>query len=88
MKIEQILNAVDHTQLAQSSTEKDIISLCDEAIKYGCGSVCIAPAYVKFASEYAKKKVKICTVIGFANGYNATAVKCFETKDVDLALVG
>lgn len=25
--------------------------------------------------------MKICTVIGFPNGYNTTAVKVFETKD-------
>ena len=26
-------------------------------------------------------KLPICTVIGFPNGYNTTAVKVFETKD-------
>ena len=26
-------------------------------------------------------KLPICTVIGFPNGYNTTAVKCFETAD-------
>ena len=28
-----------------------------------------------------KGKIPICTVIGFPNGYNTTAVKCAETED-------
>lgn len=31
--------------------------------------------------EYAGDKLTLCTVIGFPNGYNTTAVKVFETKD-------
>mgnify|MGYP000791662195 FL=1 len=31
--------------------------------------------------EYVAGKLPICTVIGFPNGYNTTAVKVFETKD-------
>ncbi|MFI3140749.1 MAG: deoxyribose-phosphate aldolase [Clostridia bacterium] len=81
MDINQILAKVDHTQLAQGATFEDIKTLCDDAIKFGCASVCIAPSYVKSASEYVKAKIKICTVIGFPNGYNTTAVKCFETKN-------
>lgn len=81
MKIEQILSKVDHTQLLQGAVADDIYSLLDDAIKYNCASVCIAPSYVKTASEYAKGRIKICTVIGFPNGYNTTATKCFETKD-------
>ncbi len=81
MDINQILNKVDHTQLAQAATFEDIKTLCDDAIKFNCASVCIPPSYVKSASEYVKGKIKICTVIGFPNGYNTTAVKCFETKN-------
>jgi deoxyribose-phosphate aldolase len=31
--------------------------------------------------EYVGNRMKVCTVIGFPNGYNTTAVKVFETKD-------
>lgn len=41
----------------------------------------IPAAYVKQAAEYVEGKLPICTVIGFPNGYNTTAVKVFETKD-------
>lgn len=81
MDIKEILNKVDHTLLSQSATWEDIKAICDDGIKFGCASVCIPPSYVKKAAEYVNGKIKICTVIGFPNGYNSTAVKCFETSD-------
>ncbi|MGN1096145.1 MAG: deoxyribose-phosphate aldolase, partial [Eubacteriales bacterium] len=56
-------------------------SICDDGIKYHTASVCIPPCFVKKAAEYACGKIKICTVIGFPNGYNTTNVKCFETSE-------
>ena len=50
-------------------------------MKYHTASVCIPPSFVKEAKEYVGENLKICTVIGFPNGYNTTAVKCFETED-------
>lgn len=79
MDIKEILSRVDHTVLSQTATWDDIKALCDDGIKYGCASVCIAPCFVKKAKEYVGNDLKICTVIGFPNGYNTTAVKTFET---------
>lgn len=76
-----ILSKTDHTLLAQGADFEQIKALCDDAIKYGTASVCIAPSFVKAAKEYVGDKMKICTVIGFPNGYNTTSVKCFETHD-------
>lgn len=81
MELSDILSKVDHTMLAQSSTWDDIRVLCDDGIKYGCASVCIPPSFVKKAKERVGDKIKICTVIGFPNGYVTTAVKCFETAE-------
>lgn len=81
MEIKEILSKCDHTLLAQTATWDEIKAICDDGIKYQTASVCIPPCYVKQASEYANGRVKICTVIGFPNGYNTTAVKEFETKD-------
>ncbi len=80
MDIKEILSKVDHTVLFQGATWEDIKNLCDDGMKYSCASVCIPPSYVKKAKEYVKDNLKICTVIGFPNGYNTTAVKCFETS--------
>ncbi|MCR5836562.1 MAG: deoxyribose-phosphate aldolase [Lachnospiraceae bacterium] len=75
---EQILNKVDHTLLKPESTWEQIKKICDEGIEYKTASICIPPSFVKQAFDYVKGEVKICTVIGFPNGYNETAVKCFE----------
>lgn len=76
---EEILKKVDHTLLKQTATMKDIEKICDDAIANNTASVCIPPVYVKQAKEYVKGKMKICTVIGFPNGYNTTSTKVFET---------
>lgn len=81
MDVKSILAKCDHTLLGQTATFDDIKKLCDQAIKYQTASVCIPPCYVKAAKEYTCGKLAICTVIGFPNGYNTTAVKCFEAKE-------
>lgn len=81
MNINEILKKVDHTVLSQTAKWEDIKQLIDDGIKYQTASVCIPPSYTKDAFEYAKGKIKICTVIGFPNGYNTTETKVFETKD-------
>lgn len=81
MDIKKILSACDHTLLSQTATAKQIADLIDDAIKYKTASVCIPPCHVAFASKHAANRVAICTVIGFPNGYNTTAVKAFETQN-------
>ena len=80
-EIQSILARVDHTLLAQSATWNEIKAICDDGVKYGCASVCIPASYVKQAAEYVDGKIAICTVIGFPNGYDTTAAKCFMAAD-------
>lgn len=81
MELKDILSKVDHTLLSPSSTWEQIRQICDDGVTYGTASVCIPASFVKQAKEYVNGGVKICTVIGFPNGYSTTAVKCFETED-------
>lgn len=81
MDIKDILSKCDHTLLSQTATWEDIKAICDDGMKYHTASVCIPPCYVKEAKEYVGDRLAICTVIGFPNGYNTTAVKNFETAD-------
>ena len=76
-----ILSHVDHTLLKPESTWEQIKTLCDEAMEFGCATVCIPPSFVKQAAAYVQGNLKICTVIGFPNGYDTTAAKCFEATD-------
>ncbi len=85
MDIYEILAHCDHTLLTQTATWDEIRQICDDGIRYHTASVCIPPSYVKRAAQYIaaspEGSVKVCTVIGFPNGYNTTAVKVFETKE-------
>lgn len=81
MDVKEILRHCDHTLLKQESTWAQIKEICDDGLKYRCASVCIPAAYVRQAAEYVGNDLKICTVIGFPNGYNTMAAKIFETKD-------
>ena len=81
MELKDILSRVDHTLLSQSATWAEIKAICDDGVKYGCASVCIPASYVKQAAEYVDGKIAVCTVIGFPNGYDTTAAKCFMASD-------
>ena len=80
-RLQKILSSCDHTLLSQTATWSDIREICNDGMKYGTASVCIPPSYVARAKEYVGDRLKICTVIGFPNGYQTTAVKVFETRD-------
>lgn len=81
MDIKEILSKCDHTLLSPTATVDDIKRTLSEAIKYKTASACIPPCFVKFARSFVKDELKICTVIGFPNGYNSTEVKVFEAQN-------
>ncbi|MCR5577464.1 MAG: deoxyribose-phosphate aldolase [Oscillospiraceae bacterium] len=81
MDISEILEKCDHTLLRVDCTSEEIRALCDQAIRYNCASVCIPPCHVAGAKRYVGDRLKICTVIGFPNGYSTSAVKAFEAAD-------
>lgn len=81
MDIKTILEKCDHTLLRVDCGAGEIRALCDQAIKYNCASVCIPPCHVAGAKRYVGARMKICTVIGFPNGYMTSAAKAFEAED-------
>lgn len=81
MDINEILSKCDHTLLSQTATWSDIKAICNDGMKYHTASVCIPASFVKRAKEYVGDRLKICTVIGFPNGYSTTETKVFETAD-------
>ena len=80
MEQNEILSRVDHTLLTPTATWEQVKALCDEGKQFGVASVCTPPRYVKRANDDAGG-LKICTVIGFPNGYATPEVKVFETED-------
>ena len=81
MELPEILHHCDHTLLAQTATWPEIQAICDDGIRFQTASVCIPASFVAKAKEYVGNKLAICTVIGFPNGYDTTAAKCFMAYD-------
>ena len=81
MNLNDILSKCDHTLLTQTATWEEIKAICDDGMKYHTASVCIPASFVKQAKEYVGDRLVICTVIGFPNGYDTTAAKCFMASD-------
>ncbi|MCM1289162.1 MAG: deoxyribose-phosphate aldolase [Corallococcus sp.] len=80
MDKKQIAKMIDHT-LLKPATKKQIETLCEEAKAYHFASVCVNPCHVKDAAALLDgTDVKVCTVIGFPLGENATKAKVDETK--------
>ena len=83
MNKKDLARMIDHTILKPEATEKEVETLCKEALEYNFASVCINPSMVEKATEMLKgSDVKVCTVIGFPLGATTTEVKAFETEDV------
>lgn len=73
---------IDHTALKPDVTPEAIVTLCEEAKKYGFASVCINPGFIRLAARELKgTDVKVCTVIGFPLGATLTNVKVYETSE-------
>ena len=79
MNKEEILTFVDHTNLKTTATWENIKELCDDCLKYNAQTVCIPPYYIRKVRETYGDNIKICTVIGFPNGYSTKEVKMVET---------
>ena len=81
MELSRILSKCDHTLLAQTATWEQIKGICDDGMRYHTASVCIPASFVKQAKAYVGDRLAVCTVIGFPNGYDTTAAKCFMASD-------
>jgi deoxyribose-phosphate aldolase len=78
----QMAAMIDHTNLRPEATRQQITRLCDEARKFGFGSVMVNASYVKLArSKLRRTKVIVGAVIGFPLGATLTSVKQYEAKE-------
>lgn len=81
MEKHEIFRFIDHTLLKQNAVWEQIREICRQGMEFGTASVCIPPSFVKQAAAFVEERLPICTVIGFPNGYQTTAVKVFEAAD-------
>jgi len=81
MNKKEIAGMIDHTILGAEVTKAAVREKCREAKEYNFASVCANPDQVTLmAEELADSPVKVCTVIGFPLGVNATMTKVAEAE--------
>ena len=77
----ELAQMIDHTLLKADATPAQVERLCAEARNYGFASVCVNPVFISRCAEWLRgSPVKVCTVIGFPLGANATDVKAYEAQ--------
>ncbi len=77
----ELAKMIDHTLLKADATVDQITKLCQEAIEYGFGAVCVNGYWVKHCKQLLEgSQVKTCGVVGFPMGAMATKTKISETK--------
>jgi len=80
-----VANLIDHTQLNPAATNRDVITLCAEAKRFGFYSVAVNPAYVALAvAQLHGSTVRVGTVVGFPLGANLTVTKLAEAESAAL----
>jgi deoxyribose-phosphate aldolase len=78
-----LARVIDHTCLAPTAGEDDIVHLCEEAKDWGFASVCVNPRWVGLAVDtLGGTKVNVCSVISFPFGTDTTKMKAGAAEDV------
>ncbi len=73
---------IDHSLLSPTATPELVEQWCTEADQYKFAAVCIAPMYVRQASDLLYGKLpKVATVIGFPTGATTSQVKLYEAQE-------
>jgi len=68
--------------LRPEATASEIRKVCAEARQYGFAAVCMNPYWTPLVTgELVGSHAKVCTVIGFPLGANATSIKVAETLE-------
>ncbi len=87
--VDQLARRIDHTLLTPEATPGQVDRLCDEAITYGFGAVCITPVYVRRVARRVgdlttnltgAESPAIVSVAGFPLGTSTTDTKADEAK--------
>ncbi len=72
---------LDHTLLKPEATRAQILTLCDEGIRYGVKAVCVNGAWADLCAErLSGSGVALAVVVGFPLGAMAPATKADETR--------
>lgn len=85
----EIARRIDHTLLKPDTTPEQIEALCDQALKYGFGAVCVSPVYVRRAVQTLAadrprgregRLPAVVSIAGFPLGASLAATKADEAR--------
>ncbi len=81
----EVARAIDHALLKPEATASQIDALCDEAVRYGFGAVCINPVWVgrvakRLDAMPREERPGVVSVAGFPLGASTTATKSDEAR--------
>jgi deoxyribose-phosphate aldolase len=79
--MQNLAQYIDHTLLKPTATEMDFRKLCEEIYQHNFYSACVPPFYVSFVKDIlVYSQAKVCAVVGFPLGYQATSIKLAEAE--------
>lgn len=80
-KQSRLAKMIDHTLLKPDATVTQIDKLCQDALDYGFGVICVNSYWVRHCKRLlAGSQVKVAATVGFPLGAMASKVKISETK--------
>ena len=83
MTADELASFIDHTLLRPDATDGEIERFVVAARDYPFAALCLPPAHLPRALQYLKgSAMAIASVVGFPHGYQSTAVKVFEAKEI------
>ena len=76
-----LASIIDHTLLKPDATAEQIAILCEQALQYHFGAVCVNSYWVAYCkAALAGSGVKVGATIGFPLGAMSTSAKVYEAK--------
>ncbi len=84
MKITSMMLAgrIDSTLLKPEASRAELSSLCENAVKWSIGAVCVYPEHMAFVMEQIfNTSIRLDAVAGFPEGTEPTKEKCLQTED-------
>src|SRR4051812_38230830 len=69
---------IDHTLLAPTATDADVVSLCREAAELRVAGVCVSPARLPLPAGSLPGDLAVVAVVGFPSGAHHARTKAAE----------
>ncbi|HZR29324.1 MAG TPA: deoxyribose-phosphate aldolase [Terriglobales bacterium] len=81
----EVARLIDHSRIQPGVTRPQVITLCEEALRFGFASVFVNPTHVALAASLLRSSVvKVGSTVGFPLGANLTSTKRAEAADLVL----